>query len=127
MPQTKPLARSDQRTLSFSGKRKLAVPGTNRFKKKLFAEGILKESASLISDAQRSDTVSHDESVWRKWDSWCKGRQINPITCPLNFILDFLAQCYEGLPFNTIAKFRSVISVYYDGTGRVSVGSNASL
>ena len=60
-PNPKSFGRSEQRTSFFSGKRKLATPSMDRFKRKLITEGILKEYASPLSDGQRSITVSHHE------------------------------------------------------------------
>ena len=52
------------------------------------------------------DTVSHYDLAWRKWNSWCGRRQVNPITCPQNFLSDFLTQCYhENFHFNTLILF----------------------
>ena len=125
-PDPKPLERFDQRTLSFSWKRKDATPGMDSFKQKLFTKVISKESASLISDPRRSGAVSHYESAWRKCGNSCRWRQIIPIKSPLNFILDFWTQCYRvGFQINTTANFRLAIFAYHDPIGRASIESNA--
>ena len=74
------------------------------------------------------DTFSHYDLAGRKWNSWCSRRQINPITCPLNFLSDFLTQCYhEDFHFNTISGFRSAIFTYHDPIGGISIGSNTCI
>lgn len=86
-PKPKLLGTSDLRTPFFSWKRKLASPGIDSFKQKLFTDGTSKEFVCLISGVQRPERlITNRPSVS---GSWFSGRQINPIECPLNFILDF--------------------------------------
>ena len=117
--------RTKQTKPSTSRKSKLATPGMDSFREKLYAEGISKESALLITSARRSGTLSHYESAWRQWDSWCVGRQVDPIRCPLKDVLQFLTECFQkGYKYNTIAGFRSAISAFHDPVDGVSVGKN---
>lgn len=36
---------------------------------------------TLITAARRSGTISHYNSSWRKWHSWCVGRKVCPLKC----------------------------------------------
>ena len=122
------ITRPKQRTSSTNSKRKPATPGMDSFRKRLSSEGISKESTTLTANARRSGTITHYKSSWRKWHSWCVGRQIDPIKCPLTHILDFLTECFhEGFQFNTIAGFRSAISAYHDPIEGITVGSDSRL
>lgn len=67
----------------------------DRFLGKLSSERLSKESISLITNARKTSTSSHYESSWRKWDSWCRWREIESIRCPLKSILDFLTGCFH--------------------------------
>ena len=106
-------------------KRKFTTPGMNIFWLGLLEEPSI-EPICVIKHAIRKGTSSHHESSWRKWDSWCRRREIDPIRCPLNNILDFLIDYFhEGYDeYYTIAGFRSVISAYHVPMQGVSVEQN---
>ena len=82
------ITKPKQGTSSSNNKRKPVTPGMDSFREKLSSEGMSKESATLIANAKRSGTITHYESSWRKWHSWCGRRQIDPIKCPLTHIFD---------------------------------------
>ena len=107
------ITRPKHGTSSSNNKRRPATPGMDSFRERLSSEGISKESATVIANVRRSGTLTHYESSWCKWHSWCVRKQIDPIKCPLTHILDILTECYhEGFQFNTIAGSRSAISAY---------------
>lgn len=49
------------------------------FREKLFAEGIPKNAAELITGVRGRSTVIHDKSSWLTWDSKCSTEQVDPI------------------------------------------------
>ena len=103
--------RPKQGTSSCNNKRKPTTPGMDSFREKLSSKGLSKESATLITNARRSGTITLSKSSWREWHSWCVRRQNDLIKYRLTYILDFLTEClHEGFQFNTIAVFRFAIS-----------------
>ena len=55
----------------------------------------------------------------------CYSRKIEPITCPLNFILNFLSDIYgKGLKYRTIGVHRSAISAYHIPVEGIAVGKH---
>jgi len=108
-----------------NSKSKLATGGLESFRGRLEAEGISEQASSLIMAARRGSTSSHYESAWRKWGSWCAKRQVDPFSCPLNNILEFLSDAFnKGLLYNTLAGYRSAISAYHDPIDGVPIGSH---
>ena len=85
------LVRSKQRKTSLDRAGKLTTPGMDSLRERLHAEGATEDSAALITNARRSGINAHYESAWRKWHSWCSQRQVDPIKCSVNKILQFLA------------------------------------
>ena len=75
--------RAKQIKSSVDRKPKLATPGMDSFREKLFAEGLSEESAILIANSRGPGTVSHYESARRKWNSYCVRRKIHPIRCSM--------------------------------------------
>jgi len=50
---------------------------------------------SLISDSRRKSSISHYNSAWGKFSSWCNKREADPFRCAINLILEFLAESFE--------------------------------
>ena len=76
--------------------------------------GVSEEASSLIVNSRRGGTTQTYESAWKKWGMWCRGRGLDPFTCPINHILDFLSGLFSsGTPYRTIGGHRSAISAYH--------------
>ena len=59
--------------------------------------------------------MSAYSNVWRRWSSWCAQQQADPVSAPLNVILDYLTEMYqEGKQYRTINTGRSAISMTHD-------------
>ena len=85
--------------------------------------GVSEESAALIINARRSTTNAHCESAWCKWHSWCYQRQVDPIKCSVNKILQFPTECFNmGYEHSAIAGFSSAISAYHDPIKGIPIG-----
>ena len=69
--------------------------GLEGFRKSLTAVGISERACRLISNSRKTGSISSYESAWRKWSSWCLEREIDIISCSINFKLDFLGKPYE--------------------------------
>ena len=86
-------------------------------------EGILARAADLIAGARRPGTSFNYESAQRIWVSWSGEEEINPHSCHLNFVLDFLAQLFEKkFEYSTINNYRSALSAYHDKVDNQPVG-----
>ena len=117
--------KSKQRSSSTSTKPQSTTDGLDSLRERLTAEGISEKTASLITDSRRGSSLSHYESAWRKWSSWCNERDVDPIRCTINFVLDFLSDSYDkGLSYNTIAGYRSAISAFHEPIDGSSVGKH---
>ena len=99
--------------------------GLECLRKDLEAKGVSARAATLISDARRPGTASHYQSAWGKWAGWCNKREIDPVRCEVNWILNYLAEKFDqGLEYSTIAGYRSAISAYHIGIDGSKVGDN---
>ena len=110
---------------SIGKKSDFTTSGMVSFREKLLAEGISEKAALLITDARKGGTKNHYESAWRKWGSWCHGRNLDPFRGDVNPVLEFLTEIFhDGLKYNTIAGYRSAISAYHDPIGPYKVGQH---
>ena len=64
--------------------------GMESFREKLSSERISGRASDLISKARRIGINSNYESTWRKLDSWCREKQVDPIRYDIILILDFI-------------------------------------
>ena len=100
---------------STHGERIFKTSGMENYRERLAAQGISQEASNLIANARRKSSLANYESSWRKWVSWCSGKQIDPVQCPLNHLLDFLASLFNsGFAYRTINNYRSAISAYHE-------------
>ena len=52
-------------------------------------------ATSLIPSARRPSSNSNYDSSWEKWVSGGSRKEIDPVQCFVNFILDFLAELFD--------------------------------
>ena len=88
--------------------------GLASVRKRLRDAGVSDGASGLIINSRREGTSQTYESAWKKWSLWCGGRGLDPITCPVNHILEYLSHLFSsGTPYRTIAGHRSAISAYH--------------
>lgn len=114
-----------KRTTSTSFEQNPSISGLDTFRKQLSEEGISEKAATLITASRRKGTLSHYESAWRKWSSWCYKRKVDPVRCSINYILDFLSDSFDqGLSHSTIAGYRSAISAFHSLVDGLKIGDH---
>ena len=78
------------------------------------AEGISERAAAIITKARGEGTRSNYKSAWAKFSCWCNSRQTDPVRCPLNFTLDYLANLFDAqFEYRSINNHRSAISAFH--------------
>ena len=66
-------------------------------------KGLSDRVVSIMQMSWRTSTESAYSSVWNRWSSWCAQRQADPVSAPLNVILDNFTELYpEGKQYRTI-------------------------
>ncbi|CAG8769604.1 17846_t:CDS:10, partial [Cetraspora pellucida] len=76
-------------------------------------------------DKDASKTIS---SNIKKWIHWCSERQTDPITCSINYIIEFFDnQVKAGKAYNTIAGYRSAISEIHDWIDNFPICSHPTI
>ena len=101
------------------------VSGMENLRERLSLSGVLGTASRLIANPRRSSSTGNYESAWRKWVRWCRRRQIDPVSCDVTPILDFLGELFDaGYEYRTINSPRSAISVYHQTIDGKGVGFN---
>ena len=90
------------------------------------AEGLSDRVIEILRKSWRSSTEAAYSSAWKQWDCWCLERGSDPISAPINTILEFLLHQYEaGKMYRTINTMRSAISMTHEEVDGVRVGQHA--
>ena len=100
---------------SFKAKLLSKPSGLAGLREKLEGEGLSSRSNELILSARREGTTRNYESTWKQWVLWCSGRGLDPSSCPIVHVLDYLADLFQkGFQYRYIGVHRSAISRYHD-------------
>ena len=65
-------------------------------KRRQQTEGISEETSQLLAAGWSRGTTTTYQSAWKRWNSWCSGWQINPISCSIQSFLEFLTSIFKG-------------------------------
>ena len=92
---------------------------------KSFLQKEFQRTLQSLLQVPKGKVITHYESAWGKWDSWCNRKQVDPISGRLNSVLDFLAELFHsGLEWSTSPSYRSSISAFHDPIEGFSVGKH---
>ena len=80
-------------------------------RRQLSERAIPEKAGELILASWQSKTNANYNSSWRKWEEWCKPRDIHPFSSGISRVLGFLADQFEaGRQYQSLNCYRSAIS-----------------
>ena len=83
------------------------------------------EATDLMLNSWRSKTNRSYDSLFSKWSSWCTTRYSDPISGPINEVLNFLAKLYkDGYQYSSINSYRSAISSVHEKIDGYNIGQH---
>ena len=98
-----------RQTSSLNGDRTATASRLETIRHRQQAEGISSEASQLLAAGWSRGTNSTYECAWRRWDSWCSERQVDPISCAIQPFLEFLTGLFkEGLQYRTINTYHKI-------------------
>ena len=114
-----------QRQASSDGSPQVVVSRLETVRKRHKANGISEEASKLIASGwSKGNNVAY-QSAWDKWSSWCHGQQIDPISCEVHFIVNFLAELYkQELQQRSINTIRSAVSMTHSQVEGIPIGQH---
>lgn len=88
-------------------------------------KGISDRVIEVICKSWPSSTEAAYSSPWRMWGSLCFRRGTDPLSTPLNNILEFLLEQFQaGKPYRTINSLCSAISMTHLEVNGIQVGQH---
>ena len=102
------------------------VSGVESVRQQALATGVSIEAANLLAEhSWRKGTRCTYESAWRKWNSWCVSREIDPLCSSVESVINYLThRFHQGDQYNTLNIQRSAISAFHNPIGDVRVGQH---
>ncbi|KAJ1157828.1 hypothetical protein NDU88_010525, partial [Pleurodeles waltl] len=89
---------------------------------------ISNEAADLINKAWAPGTRKAYSSAWSLWSCWFVGRDLDPVSADINYVINFLAaQAGLGKSYRTINLYRSAISMHHTQINGKPVGEHPLL
>ena len=82
------------------------------------------DARDLVAKARSSGTTRAYKSGRKKFSSWCDQRQTNPVSCPVELVVNFLAAQQRLVLFGTLAGYRSAISHFHEKVDGMPVGKH---
>ena len=113
---------NDQPTSSSNG------PSASRMaylRKRYRDQQLSEEATDLMLNSWRSKANRSYDSLFSKWSSWCATRHSDPISGPINEVLNFLAKLYkDGYQYSSINSYRSAISSVHEKIDGYNIGQH---
>ena len=82
------------------------------------------KAKELVAKARSSGTTRAYQSGWSKFRGWCDQQQVDPVSCPVEVIVNFLAEQQHLVLFGTLAGYRTAISFFHQRVNGVPVGKH---
>lgn len=93
--------------------------------RKFKEKGFSKETRKLLRASWRKGTQKDYSVKFRKFSSWCSGREIDPYCATLTDVAEFLTFLFsKGLQYRTIAGYRSMLSSVVPTVENIPVGKH---
>lgn len=76
-------------------------------------KGLSETATNLISQSRAIGTRRRYGTAWKKFQSWCSQREMDPISCHIKEVLNYLGYLFDGgLGYSAINSHRSAISFF---------------
>ena len=80
------------------------------------------EASDLLLLQWRQKTTQSYDSLCKKWISWCSEQQCDPVSGPIEDVVNFLAHLYkEGYQYRSLRSYRSAIASMHSPIDGVSI------
>ena len=92
------------------------------------SETLSKTAETLVSKSRAEGTRKHYNSAWGRFVCWCSERKIDPFSCSLEEVMNYLGNMFEeGREYSTINLHRSAISAFHQLIDLKPVGQHPKL
>ena len=84
-----------------------------------------REASELLLSSWRQKSSKTYDSLCKKWISWCVERKSDPVSGPIEEVVNFLAHLYnEGYQYRSLNAYRSAIASMHTPIEGLSIGQH---
>ena len=112
MPTKQLVHKSTGSDASLSREKNLKISGLENFRESLTAENISERTSEVITNTEQPRPTSNYESSWHKYVGSRIELKIDPHTCHVNFVLDFLVHLFGQKLDLSNSQFSQVSNIY---------------
>ena len=121
----KPLGKPKEGKSPASSQRLNEIGGMANLRERISAKRVSESALALMCRARAPGTRKVYESAWNQFARWCSEREIDPISCPIDDVINYLSNMFDNdRKYRTINTHRSAISAYHKMVDGVKVGSH---
>ena len=92
------------------------------------SRGFSSQASDLMLASWRDKTNSNYSSSFSRWCSWCQPRGRDPLSGPIDDVVNFLADLFsQGYQYQSLNAYRSAISSTHENIDGVSVGNHPAV
>ena len=91
------------------------------------SQGFSLQASDLMLASWRDKTNSNYGSSFSKWSSWCQQRGRDPLSGPIEDVVNFLAGLYSEGYHQSLNAYCSAISYTHENVDGVSLGSHPAV
>ena len=89
------------------------------------SQNLSKQASDLLLSSWRQKSSQSYDSLCKRWISWCSERNSDPVSGPVEEVVNFLAQLYEeGYQYRSLNAYRSAIASMHMHIEEVSIGQH---
>ena len=101
------------------------IGGLENFQSQTTGGNISVRAKELVGESLRLGSRRDYAAKYRRYNCWCLERGFDSRTAPIEQVVNFLASLeQEGLAYNTICGYRSMLSIYHVHVDGYSVGTH---
>ena len=83
------------------------------------------EATELMLSSWREKSARSYDSQFQKWISWCHTRSVDPVSCPVEEVVNVVADLFtQGYQYRSLDAFRSAISSVHNKVEGCDVGQH---
>ena len=92
------------------------------------SDGLSETASKLVEQSKAEGTRKLYKSAWNSFQCWCSERKVDPFTCPLEEIMNYLTHLFEeGKGYSAINGHRSAISSLHQLVEGVPIGQHPKI
>ena len=89
------------------------------------SQNLSKEASDLLLSSWRQKSSQSYDSLCRKWIGWCTERGSDPVSGPIEEVVNFLAHLYgKGYQYRSLNAYRSAIASMHTQIDGASIGQH---